>query len=321
MTFMVRQAHHERHLFLTVRPEPVEGLFQRNIHGIILFIIACIMPSLAWAQVSIKDDAGHLVHLKNPATRIVTLAPFLTELVYAAGASDQLAAVSSYSDFPSEAKNKPVIGDASAIDMERLLVLKPDLIIAWKSGGHPADTERLRKYGMAVFIVEPKHIADIPKLLRTIGQFAGTESAAEKAAKDFEQRLALLRLRYAANPKQKVFFEIWHSPLMTVSGQHFISEAMAICGGQNIFAEIKTAVPTVGLESIYAADPQVIISSTSAQEENALAPWHTHPKLQGVKNKRIFALEADVIQRQTPRLLDGVEKICAMLEKSVADKN
>jgi iron complex transport system substrate-binding protein len=278
------------------------------------------MPVWAWAQVSVKDDAGHVVNLKTPATRIVTLAPFLTELVYAAGAGDKLAAVSSYSDFPAEAKTKPVIGDASAIDMERLITLKPDVVIAWKSGGHAAATERLGKYGMPVFVVEAEHLADVPRLLRSVGQIAGTESAAETSAKNFEQRLPDLRKRYANNTKQKVFFEIWHSPLMTVGGKHFISEAMAICGGENIFADVNTPVPTVGLESIYAADPQVIISSTSAKNENAMESWRAYTKLQAVKNKNIFALDPDLIQRQTPRLLDGVEKICGMLEKSAADK-
>ncbi|MGB8337646.1 MAG: cobalamin-binding protein [Burkholderiales bacterium] len=314
---MVRQAQHERNLHITVRPKPVEGLNQRSlniIHGIILFLFAFAMPFQVCAQVSVTDDAGHVVKLKSPATRIVTLAPFLTELVFAAGAGNQLAAVSSYSDFPLEAKNKPVIGDASALDMERLVALKPDLIVAWKSGGHPADTGRLGKYGMPVFIAEPTRVADIPRLLRNIGQLAGTEAAAEIAAYHFEQRLASIRQRFAATPKQKVFFEIWHSPLMTVSGKHFISEAMQICGGQNIFSDVSTLVPTVGLESIYAGDPQVIICSTSAEKINAKAPWMAQAKLQAVKNNNIFALDPDLIQRQTPRLLGGIEQMCRHLE-------
>jgi iron complex transport system substrate-binding protein len=320
MTFMVRQAHHERHLHPAVRPEPVEGLQPRSlnfIYGIIFSLFACTMPTAAWAQVSVNDDAGHVVNLKAPATRIVTLAPFLTELVYAAGAGEQLAAVSSYSDFPTEAKLKPVIGDASAIDMERLIALKPDMVIAWKSGGHPADTERLIQYGIAVLTVEAASLKDIPRLLRTFGKLAGTAIKAEVAAKNFEQRLLALRQRYAANPTQKVFFEIWHSPLITISGKHFISEAMGICNGKNIFADVNTLVPTVGLESIYAANPQIIISSTSAGNDNAMQPWLRHRKLFAVKNKNIFALDPDLIQRQTPRLLDGVEQMCQLLQKTI----
>jgi iron complex transport system substrate-binding protein len=271
------------------------------------------MSSQTLAQVSLKDDAGHVVNLKTPATRIVTLAPFLTELVYAAGAGDKLAAVSSYSDFPAEAKLKPVIGDASAIDMERLITLKPDVVIAWKSGGHAAATERLGKFGMQVYVVEAEHLADVPRLLRSIGQIAGTESSAEASAKNFEQRLSDLRQRHANNKPQKVFFEIWHNPLMTVGGKHFISEAMEICGGKNIFVDISAITPTVGLESIYAADPQVIISSTSAGDSDAMQPWRSHTKLQAVKNKNIFSLDPDWIQRQTPRLLDGVEQMCKLL--------
>jgi iron complex transport system substrate-binding protein len=288
---------------------------------IVYALLAVAWPSFALAQIKATDDAGHAIALSQPAQRIVTLAPFLTELVYAAGAGDKLAAVSAWSDFPREAKKKPVIGDASAIDMERLVSLKPDLIIAWKSGGHPADTERLSRYGMQVFAVEAARIADIPRLLRAIGQLAGTQATAEQAASGFEQRLQTLRQRYAANPPQKVFFEIWHSPLITVSGKHFISEAMRICGGQNIFADVNALTPTVGLESIYAANPQVIISSTSARDQDAMAPWRAHPKLQAVNSKKVFALDPDLIQRQTPRLLDGVEQLCAMLGKPSTTNN
>ncbi len=271
------------------------------------------MPTSAWSQMNLKDDAGHVVQLKTPATRIVTLAPFLTELVYAAGAGDKLAAVSSYSDFPAEAKLKPVIGDASAIDMERLLALKPEVVIAWKSGGHTADTERITKYGMQVFVIHAERIADIPRALRNIGLLTGTTNEAELAAKNFEQRLHLLRQTYATNPTQSVFFEIWHRPLITVSGKHFISEAMEICGARNIFAGVSALVPTVGLESIYAENPQVIISSTSAREQDAIEPWRLHRKLLAVKNKNIFSLDPDIIQRQTPRILNGVQMMCEYL--------
>ncbi len=323
MTFTVRQAHHERHVRIAVRPELVEGLHQqcqKIFRGIILFLFAYVVPLQAWAQVSIKDDAGHVVNLKAPATRIVTLAPFLTELVYAAGAGDKLAAVSSYSDFPPEAKLKPVIGDASAIDMERLVALKPELVIAWKSGGHPADTERLRQYGIAVLVVEAASLDDIPRLLRSIGQVAGTPVTAEVAAKNYEQKLLTFRQRYASNKKHSVFFEIWHSPLITVSGKHFISEAMQVCQGKNIFAEVSTLVPIVGLESIYAADPHVIISSTSARDQDAMEAWRTHPRLRAVKNKNIIALDPDLIQRQTPRLLEGIQIMCHYLQ-SLAGNN
>jgi iron complex transport system substrate-binding protein len=327
MTFMLRQAcpeqsrraHHERHLYFTVRPEPVEGHNQHNLHlflfSILFLFLACVMPIQAWAQVTIKDDAGHVVHLKTPAKRIITLAPFLTELVYAAGAGDKLAAVSSYSDFPPEAKTKPVIGDASAIDMERLITLKPDLVIAWKSGGHPADTERLSQYGIPVWVVEAASLKDIPRLLRSIGLLADTQEKAEAAAKNFDQKLLTLRQRYASNAPQKVFFEIWHSPLITVSGKHFISEAMEVCNGKNIFPDVSTLVPTVGMESIYAANPQVIFSSTSALDSrDAMEPWRSHTKLQAVKNKHIFALDPNLIQRQTPRLIEGIQIMCSYLQ-------
>ncbi|MGB8856612.1 MAG: cobalamin-binding protein [Burkholderiales bacterium] len=280
--------------------------------GILFAFVFCAIPAGASAQQN--DRSGRLGRLTTSSERIVTLAPFLAELVYAAGAGDKLVAVSSHSDYPAEAKNKPVIGDASAIDMERLVALKPDLVIAWTSGGHPAATRQLTEFGMQVFQVNAEHIADIPRLLRSIGELAGTQAAADDAAEKFDQRLASLRQRYAANPRQKAFFEIWHNPLITVNGKHYISEAMEICGGRNIFSSVAASVPTVGLESIYAANPQVILSSTSTGDADAKKPWLAHRKLQAVKRGNIFALDPDLIQRQTPRLLDGVESICRALE-------
>lgn len=283
--------------------------------GILFAFVCCATSAGASAQqVEANGDTGRLVELASPAARVVSLAPFLTELVYAAGAGNKLVAVSSFSDYPAEAKNKPVIGDASAIDMERLVALRPDLVIAWKSGGHPAATQQLIEFGMQVFLVNAEHIADVPRLLRSIGRLAGTQATADAAAEKFEQRLTALRQRYAANPRQKVFFEIWHNPLITVNGKHYISEAMEICGGRNIFSSVATLVPTVGLESIYAANPQVIFSGTSMGDADAKKPWFAHQKLQAVMQGNIFALDPDLIQRQTPRLLDGVERICRALE-------
>ncbi len=267
------------------------------------------------ASRNLKDDHHQIVSLKQPATRIITLAPFLTELVYVAGAGDQLAAVSAWSDYPQDAKTKPVIGDASAIDMERLVALKPDLVIAWKGGGHPADTERLAKFGIPVFMADANKLNDIPRLLRIIGQLAGTHATAETAASQFEQRLAALKQRYSSGAPKKVFFEIWHQPLITVNGRHFISEAMGVCGGKNIFADVRSLTPTVGMESIFALNPQAIITSTSADGENSLSEWGAQHKLEAVKKGNVFAIHPDVIQRQTPRILDGVERMCGMLEK------
>lgn len=281
--------------------------------AVILIAFVCCAVHVG-ASARHNGDSSRFGSTTTSAERIVTLAPFLAELVYAAGAGNKLVAVSSYSDYPVEAKNKPVIGDASAIDMERLLALKPDLVIAWTSGGHPAATRQLAEFGMQVFTVNVEHIADIPRLLRSIGVLAGTQAVADDAAEKFDQRLASLRQRYAANPRQNVFFEIWHNPLITVNGRHYISEAMEICGGRNIFSSVATLVPTVGLESIYAANPQVILSSTSTGNADAKKPWLAHRKLRAVEQGNIFALDPDLIQRQTPRLLDGVERICLALE-------
>jgi iron complex transport system substrate-binding protein len=277
--------------------------------------VSLLVLSNAWSA----DFSPSAHHAVKPAERIVTLAPHLTELVYAAGAGSKLVGVSAYSDFPAEAKTQPVIGDASAIDMERLISLRPDLVLAWKGGNHPADNERLAKLGIKVFTADSSNLDDIPRLLKKIGGLAGTQQSADRSATDFEQRLATIKQRYAARPKLKVFFEIWHGPLITVNGEHYISEALAACGADNIFAAARSLTPVVGMESLLAANPDAIIASTSADNHAAVNEWknQTRPavmKLGAVKNNRIFFVHPDLVQRQTPRLLDGIEQMCEQLE-------
>jgi iron complex transport system substrate-binding protein len=267
------------------------------------------------AGITVTDDRGKPVTLSAPAQRIVTLAPSITELAYAAGAGDKLVGVARYSDYPEAAKRIAHIGDASRIDLERVLSLQPDLIIGWRSGNHAADIERLEHFGFKVYVAEPTALAAIPQLLRALGSMAGTESVAQGEAGEFEHRVSALRERYGSRPKVRVFYEIWHRPLMTVNGRHLISDVIRLCGGANVFANVASLTPVVPLESVIAAQPEVAMGGSSATTpEEFAAQWRSYGGFARLRNVRAMFVDPDWIQRQTPRILQGAQVVCRHLD-------
>lgn len=269
----------------------------------------------AAAAVQATDDRGKTITLAHPAARIVALAPHIAELAFAAGAGSKLVGVSSYSDFPAAAARIPVIGDFGKVDMERIVQLKPDLVIAWKSGNRSADIEKLEQLGFPVFVTEPRRLADIPRLLRDLGMLAGTQAEADRAATAYDRELARLGARYRAARPVSVFYEIWHEPLMTLNDEHIISDVIRLCGGRNIFGALSALTPTVSLENVLAADPETIIASGSLYNDARLVEsWKRFPQLLAVKNRHLFQVHPDLIQRPTPRILQGANVICEQLD-------
>ena len=281
-----------------------------------LWCLLCAAYGVAAAAgVVATDDRGVTLNLRAPAIRIITLAPSITEMVFAAGAGAQLVAVPRYSDFPAQAAVLPQIGDASSIDAERIVTLRPDLVIGWKSGNRAADIARLERLGLQLFVIEPLVLDDLPRALRAIATLAGTLSVAESTAGAFETRVAALRARYAGAAKVRVFYEIWHQPLMTVNDRHIISDVLRVCGGENIFAALPVLTPVVSLEDVMARKPQVVLgggSSLSADEFMAL--WRAPTRLSGLRDLPVRYVDPDAIQRQTLRVLTGAEEVCRHLD-------
>lgn len=245
----------------------------------------------------------------------MALSPHLAELVFAAGAGDRLVGVARFSDYPRPARDLPRIGDATHIDFERILALDPDLALAWESGNRKSDIARLESLGLPVFVTEPKALRDIARLLRAIGAIAGTRDAAERAARDFEREIDALRMRYGVAPPVRVFYEIWHLPLLTVNGRHLISGVIELCGGTNVFSNLPSLTPAVSLEAVLAARPQAILGGSSASTpEEFVAQWRRHPVAE-VRELPVFFVHPDEIQRQTPRIVEGAKKICAALDE------
>jgi len=263
--------------------------------------------------VTSADSRGVEVRLPQPAERIITLTPHLTELVFAAGAGAHLAGVARYSDYPPQARRLPVVSDAAQFDIERMLLLKPDLVLAWQGGTPPETVARLERIGLPVFVSGTARLEDIARSISAIAVLAGTQSASAARLVVFNSRLQALRGRRNQGPPVRVFYEIWPRPLMTISNAHIISEIIDLCGGVNIFGALPVLTPEVSREALLAARPEIALGGSSAETGLQFAArWAAlPPPLNAVP---AFQIPPDLIQRPTPRLLDGAQQVCVHLD-------
>ena len=286
------------------------------------FALACalLLPTAAvFAEqpaLRIVDDAGHEVALSHPARRIVALAPHLTELVYAAGAGDQLVAVGKFSDFPPEAKAKPVISDAFAVNYEALTQLKPDLVLVWGSGTADRTKAKLRSLGVPVYEIEIRSVAGLADTLRSIGRLAGTEGVAQARAQAVSNDWAALRSTYAGRKPVRVFYELWDAPLMTLSNQHLISSAISACGGSNVFGELSTLTATVSWEVAVQRDPELVVTAGAAGEPARPGRWAEFPQVSATRHGEFANIDGDLISRSGPRFVDGARELCVAIDRA-----
>jgi iron complex transport system substrate-binding protein len=279
----------------------------------ILLLALCV--GIAHAEVVVRDDAGNDVRLPAPAKRIVSLAPHITENLFAIGAGDRVVGTVQYSDYPQAAKKITRIGGFSHFDLEAVVALRPDLVIAWQSGNRAAQVERLRAVGLPIFVTQPNHIEDVAVDLERLGVLAGTQPTADAAAGAFRARLATLKQRYSSRPAVRTFYQVWNQPIMTVGGQQIISDAIRICGGDNVFGQLTTMAPTVSEEAVIVANPEAIVASGMGEAKPEWVEyWRRWPQLIAPARNNLFFIPPDLIQRHTPRLLDGTERLCGFLE-------
>ena len=219
-----------------------------------------------------------------------------------------------YSDYPPAAKALPRVG-GQLLDLEAILALKPDLVLGWVSGNAEASVARLRSMGLTVHLSEPSRIEDIADELERIGLLAGTGATANAAAGAFRRRYAELAARYSRQPPVDVFYQIWKQPLMTVNGKQIISDAIRLCGGRNVFAQLPILAPTVTVEAVIAVNPEVIVASGMDESRPEwLDDWRRWTRMTAVARGNLYFVPPDLVQRHTPRILDGAEKLCRHLE-------
>ncbi|MFC2992996.1 cobalamin-binding protein [Halomonas tibetensis] len=271
-------------------------------------------PALA-AERCAMDDRGREVCLDAPASRIAALSPGATELVFAAGAGERVVAVVAHSDYPSEAAEVPSVGNHTRVDLEALLSLEPDLVIGWVTGNPVEQLERLERLGLPVFQIEPRRIEEIAGAIERLAHLAGSEAEGEAEAARFRQGMAELARRHAESAPVSVFYQVWDSPLMTINDEHWISEVVRLCGGVNVFAELDRLAPRIAEEAVLAADPEVILAGGMGEEKRDwLDHWTRYPELIAVDRDNLFFVPPSLIQRPTPRLLEGSRLMCDALE-------
>lgn len=284
----------------------------------ILLLIVTLTFSLntaATESFTLTDDDGYKVNFTQPAKRIISLAPHATELLFSAGATDQIIATVSYSDFPEQAKAIPRIGSYKKIDMESVVKINPDLIIAWNSGGVEQQLEDLKKLGYKVYLSEPRSFEDVAANIINMGKILGTSEIAKINASSYLKELDQLKKKYNNLKTVDVFYQVWNIPLRTINNGHLISSVIEFCGGHNVFGDLSMRAPKVGIESVIQKNPQAIIIGMSENRKDWVDPWFQWKSIDAVKNKHVYSVNADLIVRQGPRILQGTKLVCEVLEK------
>ena len=278
-----------------------------------VMVAMLVSAGSAFAAITVVDDANQTLSLPAPAQRIVSLAPHATELLFAAGAGDKVVGVSEYSDYPPAAKKISSIGSSASIDLERIIALRPDLIVAWGSGNSAAQLARLRTLGVPLFDSEPHNFDTIATSLERLAKLAGTDTVGRAAAQTFRRRQQVLATTYQQRPVIGVFFQVWRAPLMTLNDTHMVSAAIRLCGGKNVFGTLPQLAPTISIEAVLQANPETIINGSSIKEDR-LGEWRRFPTLTAVMRGNLIALDTDTMTRPGPRILEGTEILCKQLD-------
>jgi iron complex transport system substrate-binding protein len=265
----------------------------------------------------VTDDTGARLTLRGPAQRIVSLSPGSTELLFAAGAGSKILATADHSDAPAAAKALPRIGDANTVNYERLIALRPDVVIVWEDLNNRVVVENLRKLKQPLYFVRAKRLSDIAVTLRRFGTLAGTSKVAEPAAAALDRKLAGIAKRKPKGEPLRVFYMIWDEPLYTIGARHVISDAIERCGGRNIFADIEFPAPIVEIEAVVKRDPDVmILSGPPITTRDWRERWQRFTSIRAVATGQLPSYDDPRLDRMGPSALDAVETLCVLIDQA-----
>ncbi|WP_313035390.1 cobalamin-binding protein [Massilia alkalitolerans] len=276
-------------------------------------VLATALLAPAVGAVTVHDDAGNAVTLDKPAMRVISMAPHVTETLFAAGGGSRIVGAVNYSDYPEAAKSIPRIGSNREIDMERVISMKPDLIVAWMHNNSERQIEMVRKLGVPVFLSDPQKLEGIPDNVARLGQLMGTQAVADPAAAELRRQLASLRSRYAGRPTVRTFYQVWDKPLYTLSGRHIITDALRLCGGENIFDKLTVTAPIVSIESVLQADPEAVFG-TAEKNYGGVNLWKPYASLTATRKDNLFTVDGNLLNRAGPRMIAGTAVLCEKLE-------
>ncbi len=280
-----------------------------------LFLL-CLFPLLVQAELSLTDADGKTVSLAAPAQRIVSLAPHITDMLQSLGASRQIIAVTDDHErrglHTQSVSGYPLVGDAAAINYEKILSLRPDMVIAWGSGTPRAWINQLRQLGLPVHVMEAKSLADIGQQIETLGLISGHEELARQQHAAYTTRLRSLQTRFSNHSRLRYFYQVWMQPLYSLGQQHLLSQALALCGADNIVPAGPVMAPLINPEFVLAANPDVILFGKS-ESAAARGYWSRFPRLQAVQKQRLLAVDDRRLTRPGPDMLVAVSALCGQL--------
>ncbi len=274
-------------------------------------LLAALVPCAAAAPVAATDDSGRRIELPRPAQRIAALSPHLVEQLAAIGVADRIVATSEFADHPPAALKIPRVSRAGNVDLERLAALKPDLVLLWGGGTSPALRAAVERLGLPVYVNEASDLDSIATSMERLGALTAAPQAGAAAAQ-FRRELQALQRDYGGQAALRVFFQVWPAPLMTVGGSQVISQAISLCGGRNVFAELAALAPTVSTEAVLARDPQLIASAEPGGREapGFRPPWLAYPQISAVRTRSFVTLDADRLNRAGPRMPAEIGRLC-----------
>jgi iron complex transport system substrate-binding protein len=287
-------------------------IFKRALAALCLAVAGAASSA---AAITVVDDAGKQVTLAAPARRIISMAPHVTELLFAAGGGERIVGAINFSDYPEAARKIPLVGSDAQIDMERVIALKPDLLVVWQSGNTRRQLEQLGKLGIPIFHSEPGRLDDVAASLLRFGHLLGTEKVAAKAAEGYRASIASLGARYGNRPPVRVFYQIWDKPIYTLSGKHIIDDAIRLCGGRNVFAGLSVVAPSVSTEAVLKENPEAIFGGDQHDPDDAgISIWKPYRGMLAVERGNLFRLEGELLTRPGPRMAQGAAQLCEKID-------
>jgi iron complex transport system substrate-binding protein len=286
----------------------------------VLLSMASALACAAGGSWPVIDDAGTLLQLSAPSQRIVSLAPGATAMLFAAGAGSRVVGTANYSDEPAAARATPRIGDSQGVDLERILALRPDVVVVWDSGTSQAMIELLQRRGLRIYRHQVTVLAEIPDAIRRLGRLAGTSVIADQNAQVLAKRIAVLRAgAMAGATRPSVLLQVWDKPVYTVGGRQLLSDVLGYCGFSNAFAELPDAGPALSVEAVIARNPAVIVAvaPSAATGQSWLEAWRAFPALQAVRGQHLLVSVDQRFSRLGPAVIDAAEELCGQLRATL----
>ena len=268
-------------------------------------------------SISVTDDAGNAITLSGPVHRVISLAPALTEIIYHVGGGNRLVGTVEHSDYPAAARNIQRIGAHDRFDFETILALQPDLILAWASGNPANQLSRLEKLGLLIYRAEPGTLESLASTIQQIGKVVGKADEGVARSQELLIQANGIKQEFSHRQNLTVFYQVWHDPIITLNGNHIVSQMLRSCGATNLFSDLPDIAPVVSLESVIKRNPEVIVvGGTPEGAPKWLKNWEAWSHITAVARGHLYSVNADLLHRHSPRIILGLRKLCETLDQA-----